>query len=441
MPDHEHPSNELVTEDHGPAPGSPASVGLDLDRNAPTFASLYGRNELAKDKASELVSLGHLPGWGSTGRPPPEIFPSTTDRDGHGVGEHFSAMLGHGLRPGEMLAIGAASAGAGKTAWLMQLVDGLALRNERVLAGDEATWGKVLTPLLVASEMSIQALTWRSLARWTGHSATIFRGGRTVLERRSSRLKEEALQAWAEADTALQPSAEFARSRAWLRLVNPTRAGSLLVENGPQRLVAGLAADVEAWRDKLAKETGREVVPVVVLDPLQRYQGSEDAIDALNALSRALCSSTVERQWITLVTSDTNKASAKGDNKGSDVEDATAVFRGSYNLMHEVTAAVSLRRVEVPLSQIDQQGGVRVVEAVFAKQRWGSAAHPWPRFVFDGQTMRFFPLTREETEKALEDAKQRTAAANEWKLGRVPRVAERAAEVPNFADRVTDDSL
>ena len=397
----------LVEEVYGPPPGTPKP--LDLDALAPTFASSYGVEALAKDKTSELVSIAKLPEWSREGRPPPELFGGTVATDGHGVGDHFSDAIGGGLRPGEMLAIGAAAAGAGKTGFLMQLVDGLALRNARVL-DNETTFGRVLTPVLVASEMSIEALSWRSLARWTGHSSSIFRGGRSSLERGW----KGAPEAWEDAQKALNSGSSFSRAREWIRLVNAARVSALLSgeDGGPMRLVFELERMVDAWREQLAKETKRDVVPIVVLDPLQRYQGGDDAIDALNELSRALCTSTVERKWITLVTSDTNKASAKGDNakEATAAEQATAVFRGSYNLMHEVTAAVALFPSKTLLpSGEERKRGVRVVEAVFAKQRWGSAAQPGPHFVLEGPTLRFFPLTREKTERAMNAAKERDA--------------------------------
>jgi hypothetical protein len=410
MSGHDTPPKPLVEEDHGPPPGTPKP--LDLEALAPTFASSYGSEHLASDEERELVSLAQLPGWDPNGREPPAFFGSATAPDGHGLGAHFSDAMGHGLRPGEMLAIGAASAGAGKTAFLMQLVDGLALRNVDVFKGRSA-WGSVLTPVLVASEMGIDALTWRSLARWTGHSASIFRGGRTVLNHGTPRQKDEARAAWTAAQSALFPSSPLGLSRKWLRLMSAAHVGSLL-EGGPQAFVSELERIVEAWREQLAKDTKKDVVPIVVLDPLQRYQGGDEAIDALSALSRALCTSTVEKKWITLLTSDTNKASAKGDNAkdATDAEQATAVFRGSYNLMHEVTAAVALRTSKTLFpSEDEKKRGVRVVEAVFAKQRWGSAAQPGPHFVFDGPTLRFFPMTREETEKRLREAADRAEEA------------------------------
>lgn len=408
MPGHDKASTALVDEDHNPPPGSPAA--FDLEGSAPTFASSYGLTQLLADEDSELVTLARLPGWDPAGCVPPDYFGDVTAPDGHGLGAHFSEAIGRGLRPGEMMAVGASSAGAGKTAFLMQLVDGLALRNVDVLANDR-TWGTVLTPVLVASEMGIDALTWRSLARWTGFSSSIFRGGRTILGADKTR----ARAAWTAAKNALHPSAPLGRSREWLRLVSPKKVGALLSGQGggPQALVFELERIVEAWRDQLAKETRRDVVPIVVLDPLQRYQGGDDAIDALNELSRSLCTCTVEKKWITLVTSDTNKASAKGDNskEATDGEQATAVFRGSYNLMHEVTAAVALRTSKVLLpSEEERNRGVRVVEAVFAKQRWGSAAQPGPHFVFEGSTMRFFPMSRPNTEQALNAAKEREAS-------------------------------
>lgn len=354
--------------------------------DAPTLADAYGLAHLEADRGRQLLSLAKLPPW-------PDTVPPAC---GHGWGEHLDQLLGHGLRPGEMVAIGAASAGAGKTAWLMQLVDGVALRNPYLLAG-EGAWGPQLTPVLIASEMSPDALAWRSLARWTGYPASTFRAGQSLARRHPSRATE-LRQAWQSARQAL--TGEFGQARHWQRLLSPGKTG-LAASRGAKLFVEHLRATVEAWRERIAHEHLRqEVVPFVVVDPLQRYQSGHDEVTDLNALARELCAVSAEEGWITLLTSDTNKTAATGnasDGRASS-EEGAAAFRGSYNLMHEVTTALYLRRP--PLREVnedEEREGLRYLEAVVVKNRWGSNLPPAPRYRWHSPSMRFYPLPREQT--------------------------------------------
>lgn len=378
-----------------------------LDADAPTFSSAYGPGHLAADRRRGLVSLARLPPWPADGQGEPAA--------GHGWGPPLNAMLSGGLRPGEMLALGAASAGAGKTAFLMQLADGLALRNGRILAGEEG-WGSAITPVLIASEMSAAALSWRTLARWTGHSASYFRGGESLAH------KPGAPQAWLDADRALSDG-ELAQARSWMRLIEPSKVASAL-DDGAVAFVAYLSTLVEAWRERIARELpGRDVVPVVVVDPVQRYQGGDDEVQALNTLARSLCAATVERNWIALMTSDTNKAAASGrSDTERDEEEGAAVFRGSYGLQHEVSSALYLRRVkgsELTIDEADEKSGLRYVETVLVKARWGGGRPPWPRFRWIGPTARFWPMSEEATrahdrliEEARMAAKEKAASSS-----------------------------
>ena len=360
----------------------------ELERHAPTLRAAYTRTDFAADKQRGLVSLERLPPWPMPpGHPPPQY--------GHGWGPCLDGTLAHGLRPGEMIGLGASSAGAGKTAFVMQIADGLALRNLRLLRGEDA-WGDALTPVLIASEMSAAALTWRSLARWVGCPSTYFRGGQTVL--RKHRLTEQAERAWEAGNQALD--GEFGEARDWLRLLEPGRA-SLSTAQGARALVEDIKGLVEAWREKLGREHGgREIVPIVVVDPLQRYQSGRDEIGDLNALARELCAATLAGNWITLLTSDTNKASARGERgeNSTDSEEGAGVFRGSYNLIHEVSAALYLRRPRHGLlTEDEEREGLRYVETVLVKARWGGGVPPWPRFRWYGATARFWPMTAEAT--------------------------------------------
>ncbi len=290
-----------------------------------------------------------------------------------------------------------------------------------LLAGraDGRAVGAALTPVVVASEMSPAALTWRSLARWTGHPAQYFRGGQTMA-RRSRRAEQESRAAWAAAQAAL--GGELGRGRDWTRLLHPERAGALAAA-GARAFVEHLKRVVEAWREDICRaHPGRPVVPVVVVDPLQRYQAGDDEVSDLNALARELCAAAVAGGWIAMLTSDTNKVAATGGGEArADLEEGAAVFRGSYKLMHEVTTAIYLRRT-ARQGEPEPAGDERHVETVLVKNRWGASAPPWPRFLWQPATTRFYPQSRE---RAADLARTDAEA-----IARQPRAARRDAPPP-----------
>lgn len=399
-------TDPMIEVEPGPAPGSEEAKAeaeaLNLEADAPTLATAYTLADLEADRLRGLISLARLPRWPLAHGTDADLPDGEADHGfGHGIGEHLANALGGGLRPGEIVVVGAASAGAGKTAWLMQTAEGLAARNGRILGG-ESEWGDALTPVLVASELGADALTWRSLARWTGHRASIFRGGRTYAER-SPEHAARADRAWADARAAL--AGELGEVRGWLRLLSPRAAMGKLASGGPKALAAHMVALVERWRAELAKKHGREVVPAVVLDPVQRYQGADDEVRALNELALELRAAVVEHGWIAFVTSDTNKNAAKGDGPEGDQEWAASVLRGSYQLVHEATATIALRRpkgIDMPAEAAEK--GARYVEAVIGKARWGHASRPWPLYVWMGGTGRFYPLTEQEARTKNDEA-------------------------------------
>ena len=392
-----------------------------LDVLAPQMALAYGLEHLERDASSPLIDLARLPSWPT--RTAPRSFTQAGDVEldaGHGIGFHLARRLGLGLRPGELVAVGAAHAGAGKTAWLMQLADGLSLRNLAVLGepleGRGATsWTEILTPVFLVSEMSVEALTWRTLARWTGHPAYLLRAGRTGLARDG----EAARQAWAAARSALAPDSPLQRARCWQRRLSSAVASEAAAK-GPAVLVRLLARQVERWREDLARaHPKQDIVPIVVLDPLQRWQsGRADEVADLNTLVRALATQTEVHRWVTLVTSDTNKASAKGDNASHEAsEEGAAVFRGSYSLIHEASAALYLRRPPTyEPSDDDARSHQRHAEMVLVKSRWGDTKGTAPRYRWQIDVGRFWPMPAEEADRSTrQDRKTATPPASRGK--------------------------
>lgn len=324
---------------------------------APTLADRYDLTAFELDSSRTLISLANLPMW-----------PGGAEDSGHGWGRALDGMLGGGVCPGYMLAVGAASAGAGKTAWIHQLADGLALRTLAQLEGAEAR-AEPLTPVLFLSEMRADGLTWRSLARWTGKSASDFRAGASHHERDS--VAAAAREAF---------DSEWGRSRSFIRLWQGNALGGELPE--------ALARTVDAWKAELEAKHGREVWPVVVIDPLQRFrkQGNTGEVEAVNELVAALGKRARADGWVVLLTSDTNKTSATGDGRDSSrtiLEEGAAALRGTYQLTHEADAVIYLKR--------EEDG--RTVRAHVVKNRWGRLSDPKgnnsPAFMWDGAAMRF----------------------------------------------------
>lgn len=336
---------------------------FDLDGAAPTLADQYGVAQLEADASRELVSIASLP-----------CLWDGSNATGHGVGEHLNTLLGGGICAGYVLAVGASSAGAGKTAWTMQLADGLAMRSAEIVQ-----YGKPgpLTPVLVLSEMSAQALSWRALARITGEDARTFRAGKSAPNTDAVRLAREA------ARNELDPKSPFGAGRRFMRTMRPGPA-----DLDPPRFMGLIARVFDAWTDQLRADHGREVLPVLVLDPIQRWQNprANSEIEALNGLVESLGAHAIDGGWCVIVTSDTNKAAAGKPDEASTAD----VFRGSYKLIHIPDAALILRKPEA-----DKIGDEPTLEAAVIKNRWGSAL-PNPnacaRYAWSVRCARFRPL-------------------------------------------------
>lgn len=412
-----------------PPPSAAAPAADSALHAAPTLAELYSAENLAADMKRPRVSVAALPGW--PGGP----------AHGQGWGRALDRALG-GLVPARVVLLGAAGAKAGKTSFLMQLVDGLALLTAERVAGRGGA-GPLL-PVLVLSEMTPAALTWRTLGRWVGCSSRIFGaapdaeldGAEGLTDERRAEEERRIADRQAEGLAALSEGGALAASRRFLRC--STLSGPDAVRS------AGVALD--AWRDELGAETGRDVWPVLVVDPAQRFAaGDAGEVEALNALCDAIRAEADTRQLVVLMTSDTNKAAAKGDPEagGRDAaQEVAAVLRGSYKLSHIVDAALVLRPVEdagaLPV------GAARKVEVLVGLNRWGpsgqSAAFSYApasgRFEASDEPARArqAPATEEKARtasdkaKKAEDAEARRSAARR-------KVSERAQTDATEAER------
>lgn len=330
-----------------------------------SWADLYGPDQLLADLDRPLVSLATLPKW-----------PGGPDT-GHGIGRELNKALGGGIRPGYALGFSAASAKSGKTMFLHQIADGLALRTAR-LAQERGT-DEPLTPVFWLSEMDLPALTWRALARWTGHTQDTFRAGRDPRAPRGTFTKEQLQGA-----DALRAGA-FAEARRFIAQVQPQTSGAAMIHE-----LAGLvSARVRALE---AEHPGREVWPVVVFDPIQRWlDHSKTETEGGNELVEALAHVSARDGWVVLLTSDTVKTTL-GSGEGKPTPPASIrgqqAFRGTYKLHHVLHAGVYLE----PEDKRDNLGAGDV-RAYVVINRWGPKGDTAYPFEFDFPRARFHPST------------------------------------------------
>jgi hypothetical protein len=411
-----------------------ASPWEGLEANAPLMTDdLEG---LQLDLGRPVLSLAKLPPWQAD--PPPEM--------GHGIGYHLNDLLRGGVEPGFLCPIGAAYAGAGKTTWLTQLVDGLVLRAWAAARGELGP-KEALSPVILLSELPRKLLRRRSLARFTGRPQVALRDtGHYDHER-----------AWEAARDALRPGSAYVEARGrFLRTVTPDVAGGWGLRG--EELISRLAEWIGAWKADLAEQyPGREVWPIVVVDPIQRFQDpTKNAVEALDELCLALASTTRREGWICFATSDTNKQAAAGRERSGDPrERGTAAFRGSYELMHAANVALFIDPLEVPdevppdFGPLDDDPDAGGYLAVGVVKNWEGSSLPnrnaWAYYRWTKHLGRFFPMCRREgeairaylnelqgaAEKASKKAKEERAARRERaSKARVPNRPVAGADWP-----------
>lgn len=194
------------------------ALEIDLLRSGPAS------DQIAAEIAAPGLSLARLPGWPGSG-------PS-----GQGWGPRLDALIGP-IRPGFVGLIGAERRGAGRTSWLAQLADGLALRDS-----DDR-----LTPVICMIEDEPRIWRARSLGRWAGVDPRVFLG----------RAGQSGLDDAARAGLA-------ALDGEWRALADRQRFSTPEQLDDPGDLLAA----IERWRVSLATASGAEVWPVLVIDTL-----------------------------------------------------------------------------------------------------------------------------------------------------------------------------
>jgi hypothetical protein len=320
--------------------------GPDLDHLAPLGSVLYTLESIDHAREKELLSLAELPSAEDGSKAPR-----------YGWGVRFNDIIGGGLAPGVLVALGASSAGAGKTSFLMQLIDGLALRSALLVEGKEEG---PLTPVFLLSEMSPEDLNARRLAWLTQERATTWRAGKTS-EKKNTKVYVDGLYNHARGLRA--ETGTLGRVLSMSRQVVRGEVFSM----GAQ-LVPTIRALVSKWRSQLEEKHSREVWPVVVFDPIQRFlRQDKNEIEAQNELVRQIDAAAEEDGWLCFLTSDTNKSSAKGEAGGDAGEVGATLFRGSYALIHGADIGCYLGKSEAP----NKEAPIHTVPLKFFKNRSG----------------------------------------------------------------------
>lgn len=365
-------------------------------------AELFTLGDLEEAERRDLLSLAELP-------------------EGHGWGAELDRMLGGGLAPGMLVALGASRAGAGKTAFLMQLADGLALRCAELTESANADSSAPLTPVLILSEMSARDLGFRTLGRLLGKPARLFRSGPAALRQERAFLEDRCNDPDAPSKAVANVAELFLRAKeevreggrlhriaTWQRLGRPDCSGAGMLH--------ALAVEVEAWRAELAAAHGREVWPVVIVDPIQRWQSPGPEVEALNELVETLDALADQHGWIAFVTSDTNKDAAKVATVTKEPERmaSPALFRGSYKLHHAADVVMVIQPMMVEVR------GERESWAAVAldKNRWGPIDDR-AFFRWDRPSGRFEPMQPPaEVRQAFEGRGEETEATGARGAGR-----------------------
>jgi hypothetical protein len=199
-----------------------AASAIEIGSHALEIAVLRSgpdRDQLTAAIATPGLSLACLPGWPGSGA------------SGQGWGVRLDALIGP-IRPGFVGLIGSDQRGAGRTSWLAQLADGLALRESDSL----------LTPVIGLVDDDPRIWRARSLGRWAGIDPRTFLG---------------------HGDLAAARSGLDALAGEWRGLVDRQRFGSPALLDEPGDLLAA----IERWRAELT--TGPAAIwPVLVIDTL-----------------------------------------------------------------------------------------------------------------------------------------------------------------------------
>ncbi|HET9948849.1 MAG TPA: hypothetical protein VFQ22_08000 [Longimicrobiales bacterium] len=309
-----------------------------------------------------------------------------------GMGPELNRILGGGLSVGQTVAIGARSAGAGKTAWLHQLADGLAAISART-----AQHPGYATPVVYVSELTTRDMSLRSLARAADVEGYLLR------DPQGQRGSEHLAGGMSRGEWALERAREAAK-----RLRHA--ADHLTVIDRRQRVTLHDLPEI-IRRVRASWEENDIPVPAVtlVIDPLHRVIDlTKPEVEALG-LAVTACIDVAQREnAIVIFTSDTTFAAASSRRsvsslkRADELADASEMaFRGSYQLLHLPDVALGILTMRADDENLTPEDAKRLAaeppgtlyaEVASAKSRWedrGLRAAYW----YEPAKFRFRPTT------------------------------------------------
>lgn len=305
------------------------------------------------------------------------FIPLGTLPERHGWGDFLDKLTGGGIAPGSIVGLGAAGTGAGKTAFLMQLLDGLALRSADIAADPDASLP--LTPIMVASEMDKEDLECRTLGRLLDVPGHVFAAGESAKRFHRWGWVEEQFN---RAEALMLPDGLYGRLVRWQRVARPRLSGPALVH--------AIEQHADAWIESIRQANpGRDVVPIIAVDPVNRFLplDGRNEVETLGEIATLLDELADRKRWIIVVTADTNKTAAK---EPDEAPGAASVFRGTMQLLHAFDLTLVLSAAE------PDPDGVCVYSVLVDKNRHGRNGVTL-QFRWHTRTgLRFVPETEDE---------------------------------------------
>ena len=406
---------------------------LHLRRILPTIGQAYPLESMRRDVASTPVKVECLYPFFDFVTGKPEVAHDVlgpTDyhvQVGHGYGRDLSAAVG-GIREGDFKAFGAAGAKGGKTHFLGQMVEGLALCTAaRILGVPGYANCPIVMPVWVSEMPKEGEVLLRMMARLYGFDSAAIADGTAAAEARGIVHMSEMLhRAWTPAQVvqvAVRTNevvsqdesnpAGFAIQRvireiALDELPNPKGTGRQRIDyrSGPN-LIGYLADATAIYRRELADLAGvseDKVLPLVLLDPGQRFAGdAENSKAELDSLLGAVVARICRRRsglgGACIMTSDTTKAAARDLDlerflsEPSGQKLAADIFAGSQAIMHHCDVFAVCGDDSLG-DHFRRTQWVRVLQG-----RTGASAECFP-FSWETHTGRFRPRKAEPLRKA-----------------------------------------
>lgn len=334
-----------------------------------------------------------------------------------GLGRWLDRTLGGGLQPGNIVGLVSAGAGAGKTAFVHQLADGLAKHNAEAVAGAAGSGRRATVwPVVLVTEMRAEDLTIRTLSReaevpgallrapksWAGRQYEPGPDGRIpARDGKELNAGQVAIERAREAAARFRPAADF------LTIADRTTP---LGEYPVSTLERQALRAADRWEERGADVPG----VVLVIDPLHRLGAQTEDTAELGAVLETVLNITHRNGFVTLFTSDTTKNAVELRTETASSTAATLeqraelAFRGSYQLLHIPDFAFALRALNpereeeagaIPAEYFERErGGSPAWATVYAdvvtpKLRWGKPGE-LPGFWYDRAIFRFEPIDR-----------------------------------------------